>query len=481
MIGRNPQQAPIKMVGGTNFARYPKITNEQTVNMMVTTSGDISTLVDNSGYCLDIPFAIGQPRTMYVSTRLGQTIVVISNIVYLINSNLGSRVIGNLETFNGPVFITENLASQIAFVDGLLLYIYNYSANTFTEHSIADTVPSYISFLDTYFIITDSVHNNWRISGNNNITFDALMTAALQTSADTIQAVVPLNRTLWVMGTKVSELWNDNPTPYSNAGGGSPVSFPFQRNNSLSINYGVLSVETICSDFDRLVWLAYNAASGPTVVFTTGGKPEDLSTDGLDYVLKNVINFPQKSVATLRQESGHIIYQLTFYDPSDNLSIQYDFSSKLWTNVTDENQNIHILKKTGYFNGQQYFINFDQKHPGFYLLSPELTTYNGAVIPRIRIPPPIRFNDKTFVVKNIEIQMEQGQSTDARYIDMALSKDGGERFGNFYRYQMLSSGYRKGQVNIGWNLGLANDLRMKFVFLSKGRFVVQGATANILQ
>jgi hypothetical protein len=345
---------------------------------------------------------------------------------------------------------------------------------------IPTTTPSYISFLDTYFIITDANNNKWQISGNNNTTFDPLMVAYLQTAADNIQAVVPLNRTLWVMGKRVSELWNDNPTGSNAISMGAPVSFPFQRNNSLSIDYGVLSIETICSDFQMLVWLAYNAAAGPTVVYTTGGKPEDLSTDGLDYVLKNVINFPQRSTATLRQENGHIIYQLTFWDPSDNLSIQYDFSSKLWTNCTDENQNFHIMKKTVFFDGQQYFINFDEKKPGLYLLSPLITTYNGHVIPRIRICPPIRYNDQTFVCKNIELQMEQGENSNIRYIDMSISKDGGERFGNEYRYTMLPAGYRKGQVNIGWNLGLANDLRVKFLFLSAGRFVVQGATASIL-
>jgi hypothetical protein len=480
MIGNQLKKTPIKIVGGTNFARYPKITNEQTVNMMVTTSNDISTLVDNSGYCLDIEFPEGQPRGQYVSTRLGQMMIVIGNNVYLINSNLGHRIIGTIETFDGPVYIAENLASEIALVDGTAFYVYNYAANTFTTMIIPTTTPSYISFLDTYFIITDANNNKWQISGNNNTTFDPLMVAYLQTAADNIQAVVPLNRTLWVMGKRVSELWNDNPTGSNAISMGAPVSFPFQRNNSLSIDYGVLSIETICSDFQMLVWLAYNAAAGPTVVYTTGGKPEDLSTDGLDYVLKNVINFPQRSTATLRQENGHIIYQLTFWDPSDNLSIQYDFSSKLWTNCTDENQNFHIMKKTVFFDGQQYFINFDEKKPGLYLLSPLITTYNGHVIPRIRICPPIRYNDQTFVCKNIELQMEQGENSNIRYIDMSISKDGGERFGNEYRYTMLPAGYRKGQVNIGWNLGLANDLRVKFLFLSAGRFVVQGATASIL-
>jgi len=470
---------PINIVGGTNFARYPKITDEKTVNMMVTMSNDIATLVDNSGYCEQIHFPGGEPRALYVSTRVNEIISVVGNIVYVIDSNFGFRSVGRLDTFDGAVYIAENLAGQIGIVDGLSLYVYNYNLNTFARVSIPDVTPSYIAYLDTYFIITDANNAQWQISGSNNVKFDPTMIAFLQTAADNLQAVVPLNRTLWVMGKKVSELWNDNTTGYNASGVGNPVSFPFQRNNSIAINYGVLSVPTICSEFQILVWLGYNASSGPTIVYTTGGAPEELSNDGLDYILKNVIQNPEMSWATLRKENGHIIYQITFNHPNDNLSIQYDFSSRLWSNATDENQNFHIMKRTVFFNEQQYFINFDEQNPGLYLLSANLNTYNGNIIPRIRICPPIRHNDDTLIVRNIELQMEQGNPSEFKYIDMSISKDGGERFGNTLRYTMLPSGYRKGRINF-WNLGLANDLRLQFQFLSPGRFVVQGATAEII-
>lgn len=474
------QSIPIGIVGGTNFARYDKITNEKTVNMMVTTANEVKCLVDNSGYCKDISFLSGlQPRALYVSVRLNQMIAVIGRYVYAIDAQLHYQEIGVLSTFTGPVYITENLASQIGIVDNLALYVYNYSVFTFTRIDIPDVTPAYISFLDTYFIITDSNRNFWQISNSDDgTTYNALMVAFLQTAPDELQAVVPLSRTLWVMGKKISELWNDNPTGYNASGIGNPVSFPFQRNNSLAINYGVLSVPSICVGFNMLVWLAYNAVSGPTIVYTEGGQVKDLSSDGLDYLLKNVIEFPEQSYATMRQENGHIIYQITFYNPDDNLSIQYDFSSKLWTNCTDENQNFHIMKELVYFNNNQYFINFDQNNPGLYLLDAQLTSYDGAEIPRIRVCPPIRFQDKKFVIKEVELVMEQGENSSSRYVDLSLSKDGGERFGNWNRYEMLPVGYRKGQVHFR-NLGLANDLRLQFMFLSHDRFVVLDGTARM--
>jgi len=479
VMSNTPQTIPIKIVGGSTFARYPKITNEKTVNMMVTSENDIKALVDNSGYCKDIDFVPGEPRALYVSVRLNSLIAVIGNVVYAITPSLDFHEVGLLDSFKGDVYITENLASQIGIVDNLALYIYNYSNNTFVRVDIPDVTPAYIAFLDTYYIVTDSNRNFWQLSNSDDgYTYNALMIGFLQTAPDELQAVVPLNRTLWVMGKKVSELWNDNPTGYNASGIGNPVSFPFQRNNSISINYGVLSVPTICVGFDRLIWLAFNAEAGPTIVYTEGGPVKDLSTDGLDYILKNIIRFPEQSSATLREENGHIIYQLTFFNPMDNLSIQYDFSSELWSHCTDERQNFHIMKELAYFNNQYYFINFDETDPGLYLLSAQLTTYNGANIPRIRICPPLQYKDKKFVVKQVELQMEQGESDDERQIDLSLSKDGGERFGNKVRYTMLPVGHRKGQVHF-WNLGMANDLRLQFEFLSPGRFVVIDGTAEI--
>jgi len=92
--------------------------------------------------------------------------------------------------------------------------------------------------------------------------------------------------------------------------------------------------------------------------------------------------------------------------------------------------------------------------------------------------PPIRFQDKKFVVKQIELMMEQGENSSTRYIDMSISKDGGERFGNWVRKQMFPVGYRKGQVHY-YNLGMANDLRLQFMFLSSDRFVILDGTAEI--
>ena len=110
MIFPNSQQIDMKIIGGTNFSRYPKITDEQTVNFMVTQSNDISVLVPYDGYELIIKFFPDQqPREVYVSSLLNELLAVIGNNVYAINVNLGYRLIGQLSSYEGPVYFAENL------------------------------------------------------------------------------------------------------------------------------------------------------------------------------------------------------------------------------------------------------------------------------------------------------------------------------------------------------------------------------------
>lgn len=472
------QTQPLSMAGGTTFSRYPKIGNASTVNMMVTGTEKDQSLVPYAGYTKQLTYVSGQPREIYTSTRLNETVVVIGNNVYLTNSGLGYRLIGQLDTFLGPVFISENQNSQIGIVDNLALYVYNYSNNTFTRISIPGIIPAYIEFLDTYTIITDTNRGIFILSSPNNMTvYSALDEATIQTKADQLQAVVRLDRTLWVMGKKAAELWNDQPT--QSLQGLGTLDFPFKRNNTFSIDFGCLSQQSIASAFQMLVWLGFNTDSGPTIVYTTGGKPQTLSNEGLDYILGN-LKSPQSSTAFLYKDNGHIMYQITFFDPDDDMTIIYDFNSKMWYEATDTKMSHYIANRVTYFNNKFYFINFDQNNPGLFEMSVNILTYDGETIQRIRITDPIRLNDRKFMVNRVELAMEQGVSDDYRRIDLAASFDGGESYQyGAEPFVMQELGHRVGQVR-WWKMGLGNDVRFKFQFWSHGRFVVSGGEVDVI-
>lgn len=456
---------PVGIVGGTTFARYGQMTVEETVNMMVTGQNDDATLVDFSGYKEIIDFIRGQARAIFISTRLNELIAVFGNTVYVITSFLGSRRVGNLDSTSGPVHITENFNQEIAIEDGAKIYIYNYGNSTFKKPTI-DFVPVYIDFQDSYFIAT-ATNGRWYLSGpNNGLVWDPTVSQNMQTKADVLQAAKTLDRQLWIMGEKVCELWQDQALP--------PPFFPYVRENTVSIDYGVLSRETIAEGFQILVWLAKNEKSHPSLVFISGGKPQKFSTEGLDFILSELQN-PEDSFGFLFQQDGHIMYQIVF--PSDNFSIVYDFNTKLFYTVTDECRNYHIARDVVLFENKLYFISLNDSK--LYEMSTDITTYNGLEIPRFRVTEHFRFpNNRSFIIKQLNIQMEQGWDSEEAFVDLAISKDDGATFGNYVRQKLTPQGRRFGQLSYN-RLGRADSFTLQLRFWGKGRFIVNNATMDI--
>ncbi|HEX4044222.1 MAG TPA: hypothetical protein VHZ76_00970 [Gammaproteobacteria bacterium] len=474
---------PLDIVGGTAFGRYPKISNESTYNMIISDGS----LVPFAGYELAQEISSGgQGREAYNSVLANLIIVVISNGVFTVSPQLVVQKVGVLETFNGNVYIADNLASQIAIVDGLNVYIYNYLNSTFQTITV-DFAPVYITYQDTFFIAADGNTNQWRLSDNNDGTVwppDAQHVGELQSKPCRTVATVALDRVLLVMGQTVTEPWYDAGLQL----------FPYARNNYYCIDYGCVSTQTIASGFGMAVWLASNQQSGLAIMVSQeGGPPTPISTDGLDFQFAQLTN-PQNSYGMLFKLEGHICYMITF--TTDNLSYLYDFNTNMFFSVTDQNLNHHIARRVVYFNGSNYFISFNDGN--LYRMASTITDYNGASIPRIRICKNIRFpGGDRFIIQNVNLTMESGQipwgaipdsvadaptnsvSLGAFRIDMNLSTDGGERWGYTWSKQLRNLGQNKNTVNF-WKLGgVENDLVFKFRFVSQGRFIINGGTISL--
>jgi hypothetical protein len=461
-----PQKTvPIDIIGGTKFSRYKQMTVEETVNLMVTgQDSDIPALVPFSGYKEAIDFVRGQSRALFLSTRLNEMIAVVGSTVYVITDFLGIRTVGTLDSTNGPVHITENFNQEIAIEDGNKIYIYNYGNSTFSTPSI-DFVHVYIDFQDSYFIATAN-NGKWYLSDpNNGLIWSPLQNQSLQTKADVLQAAKVLDRQLWIMGEKVCELWQDQGLQL----------FPYVRENTIAIDYGVVSRETIAEGFGMLVWLAKNEKSNPSLVFTNGGKPQKFSTEGLDFRLSELTN-PEDSVGFLFQQDGHIFYQITF--PTDNFSIVYDFNTKLFYTVTDECRNYHIAKKVVLFNNRLYFISLNDSK--LYEMSTDFTTYDGLEIPRIRVTKHYRQpTNQTFIVNRLNLQMEQGENATTSKVGLSISKNDGVSFGNVVTEHLKKQGVRRGQLDF-WRMGRGDSFTFQFRFWSKERFVLTNATMDVV-
>lgn len=543
----NSQPIPINIAGSSTFGRYPKISIEKTINMFVSDNF----LVDYAGYEIIIPSSeLGNGkvgRGIFTSTKLGELVTVIDDQVFLIRISYNQATdqpifdqifnVGELETTSGVVYITENNKPQILFSDNVHLYIYDESLSPpFQIVPDLNFVPGYITFHDTYFICaasqdmtyTPPANNTWRLSLQNQGFQAADLSTAwpsisqnvglLETKPDNVQAVVRFpskGNMIFVMGSIVTEAWFDT---------GAQL-FPYQRNNQFNIDYGCVQPATVAYMDEIVVWLAQNEKSGPIIMYSDGGMPKKITTDGIDFLFSELQN-PQDSQGFLYRQDGHLFYHINFY--SDNLSLFYDFNTDKFYNASDQNLNYFIAAEIAFIGNQYYFVS---KNTGnLYAFDTSFTTYEDVypsssstpqnfIIPRIRICKNVRLpsqdyfiaNDIGFTIESGETKYNQ-QSTGTIYLIaqngnliiaqdgnqiiaqqdgntgmgaaslpqvlLSISTDGGASFGNEWAYVLPAIGYRKNRL-MWWKLGLANDFVPQFRFVSIGRCVATDGIVNI--
>lgn len=394
-------------------------------------------------------------RGIFTSTKFGQLVCVIGNSVYLVTINYDQQrqkvissqetFIGTLQTSTGVVYIAENNKPQIGISDNTAFYIYDPSLApnpTFVTVPLNFT-PGYLTFHDTYFILaasndmtyTPAANNTWRLSlsnegykdGGGNTAWPSTSgnVGLLQSKPDNVKAVVRFpskGNMIFVMGSIVTEAWFDT---------GAQL-FPYQRNNQFNIDYGCLSPATVAYMDEIVVWLAQNEKSGPIIVFSNGGMPEKITTDGIDNLLSTLQN-PEDSQAFLYRQDGHLFYHINWY--KDNLSLYYDFNLKKFYHASDQNLNYFIASEVAYTNNQYYFVT--RNNGNIYSFDTVFTTYqdvnsHGVVenheIPRIRTCANIRSPDQAYrIINDIGFTIETGE-TDYQQQDLGeiifITQDG---------------------------------------------------------
>ena len=441
------QEVPLKIVGGNKFGRYPKISDEETINFIV--SDDF--LVPYAGYGLAGTTTNTLMGRGNFSSFTGQFMLnVIGNKIYKAeyNSVLQNLIVteipnATLSTTSGDVYLAENNNRQIAIVDGVNLYVYDYGstpgfystgATGASQISWNFTVfpnPSYVAFQNGRFIVTCNSTQYWVLSKlnqaldqagpvyawpQNNSSAYASQVGVISSKPCKIRAAVPVpggGNNLLVLGSNVSESWQD--VGYA--------TFPYQRNSTFNVDFGCLNPSSIAALDNYIVFLAVNEQAGPFIIVIQGGNAQRISTDGIDYKLSQLKN-PENCTGFLFRQDGHLIYQFTFIE--DNLSFAYDFNTGLFFTVTDDNLNYHPARQVVFFNNEYYFVSIND--PNIYRFGTQYTCAQYGFpndiasyreLPRIRITPPVRLpTQRYFIAKSLGFTIENGQQNDMQVIPL---------------------------------------------------------------
>ena len=517
-------------MGGTHYGRYSKISDEETWNLIVSDGW----AVPYAGYANVLTLASGSVgRGLYASYRANIMTAVIGSAFYVITANAttgilsASGVVGTLATNTGDVYMAENNGGQIVITDGVHVYVYNYNTFAFVTLSSTDfpfPSPGYVSFQNGHIIIASGGTTNWVLSAENDATMwsnTAQFVGSLQSKPDFIQAAVPMpggGNNILIFGRNVAELWQDV----------GAALFPYQRASTFNVDYGCINPASIASLKNYVVWIAVNEQSGPVLMVATGNSIEPISTDGIDFKLGNLTD-PTNCTGFLYQQDGHLLYQFTF--PTDNLTYAFDFETKLFFCVSDENLNYHIARQIVYYNDTYYFVSLNGGNIyEFDTLYSDADYGAGNVftIPRIRITPPLRLpTQRPFIVKSAGFTIENGlentitnniiysdvneildtesglnilcengdilcteqdvsetpiayTNTSSSAVFLSTSRDGAVTFGSEWRLDMNPTAYRKSRF-LWQRLGRANDITFQFRFEGLTRFTFTNGTIELYE
>ena len=526
------QQIPVNVVGSSTFGRYNKISSEKTYNMFISDDWIVNFAGYKKVYQL---LPAGEGRGIFRSVRGNFMLAVVNSFVYRINVALAPILVGTLATNQGAVFMDENLNNQICIVDGLNYYIYNHSLppNMTQGAPVAGFIPNYVAYHNTFFLFGngDTTGNGaawFAYSFATATTLVLTSTLTLQTKPDYARAVVRIpsqSANVMVFGEAVCEV-------HTQVGG----TLNYRRDNTKSVDFGCLNVDTIDAADSYVAWLGVNDSTGPVIMVYSGQGAAPISSDGIDYLM-STIRFPTESSAMFRRVDGHLFYQLTFFNPADNVTLAYDFTTQKFYHLSDENLNYHPARDYAYFNQKTFMLNLN--NCSIYETSTDITVIDENlspavdpelihVIQRIRITENIMQEDSDkFIVNYLAVTIEQGNDPDvtglsldmidpiitesiftppdtqiitedgfdivsqdswhgeAAYVapyqprvDLSISLDGGITWSATVSRELNPSGYRKNILN--WNrLGACNSITFKFRFWGTNRFVVNNGVIEV--
>ncbi len=309
----------------------------------------------------------------------------------------------------------------------------------------------------------------------NTITvFAQLQQGSITSHPGTIVGCRTLHRRVFLFSQNFTEVWE-------NAGLG--TNLPLRRNNTMLMEVGTPSVGSIATGFDRMFFLSQDKDGLGSVMEVNGSQSIPVSTRALDFQLAQYAENPATGVADSRgiliKENGLIFYRLNFTLANHSYILNVTMStseSPKWHEEEILNHDRHPAETHAYFDGINYYG--DYKQAKFYIVDDSSPTNDGETIRRMRIGrqvTPEGYN--RLRIDRFQLDVLQGQKAIDEIINsnllaededplltesgnniildqqvvtagiqptifLAISKDGGQSYGNYIHAPMGKIGQR---------------------------------------
>lgn len=334
-------------------------------------------------------------------------------------------------------------ANRIAFIDGWLIFNRPGTQTFYTT----GPVPYTLIFDPTFFALKD-------------------------TSSDNLITLQEINRLLWLIGERNSEVW------FTSAG----ANFGFQRVPGVAPPIGCSAVQSLCQFGDSLAWLAKNQNGENIVVRTNQYAWERLSTHAIEAA---IASYPLVSdaIGYAYQDQGHLFYVLTF--PTADVTWVFDASSGKWhrrASFDDVTGVFHRHRSNCYMDMQNLRLVGDYQTGQIHQMTRTVYTDAGEPLVCLRRLPHIWNKENRERVFHSQIQIEfapgvglqTGQGSDPQAM-LRWSDDGGASYGSEHWATIGKAGRTKNRAM--WRrLGQARDRVYELRFSDPTKRDIVGAT-----
>lgn len=343
--------------------------------------------------------------------------------------------------------------------------------------SAATTPSGTIKLANTYAEAIAGTAINLTTNGtptNTILVSGQLQLGSITSHPGTIVGCRTLHRRLFLFSQNFTEVWE-------NAGIG--TNLPFRRNNSLLMEVGTPALGSIVVGFDRMFFLSQDKDGLGSVMEVKGTESIPVSNRALDFQLAQYAEDPDTGVADARgiliKENGLIFYRLNFTLANHTYVLNVTMSTAdmpKWHEEEVLNHDRHPAQTHAYFDGVNYYGSYDA--PKFYIVDDEEPRNDGEPIRRMRIGRQMtpegydrlridRFQldvlqgqkdidvlidvdltaeDEEILLteSSLDIILDQGINIGGGQptIFLAISRDGGQTYGNYIHAPMGKIGER---------------------------------------
>ena len=467
----------IDINNGFNPSRFKSIGNQSAINLfefedaMLPTAG-FSSLFDNLGGNVE-------GRGIFYSDSVGKCIGVIGNSVYTITDE-HYTLVGTLATLKGRVYFAENgltnqpdvgtglLGGQVAISDGLNVYVYGVDGTfAIAINDAGDPVPftpGTISFQNSFFFINDLNSNQVYASAlNNAFIFPSL---SFTTISEQTVSTLAFKNLLYIFGFDKTFIFYDNAQEF----------FPYSQDVNRAWEFGNYAQGSLAASIGKMAWLGSSRQGNPTILASTGGNPKPISTMGIDSIIDGLLD-QQDCDGFMFQEDGHEFYQITFN--TDNLSLLFDFTTNKWSKLTSDNGiDANPILQTAYYKDKNKLLGIRRDTGEFTEVSLKIFTQAEKIVPRTIITNNYSNGERAYIIKEIDLEIEQGENQNTSKICLSISKDRGRTYPINQVVELQKIGNRQALLRFR-RMGYARWWTFKFDFFSQDRFVILSATGYL--